>query len=122
MKRDLTELDKLDNWLREHAEEYNLQYTRYDNDNAYAGVEEVERLFHYLPVDKHIIHVYKHGTDNYFTAVCQAASLGGNNGLIEVHGDIVNKQYADGFIEGYLTADEIILRVENEFAKTDSAV
>ncbi len=119
MKRDLTEFDKLELWLRLHANDYNLQYTRYDNEDAYAGCEEVEKVFNYEPIDKHILHVYRQGSEAYFTAICEEGSMGSTEGLIEIHGDLVDP---DRIHEGWLRADEIIRRIENEYAQTSPAM
>ena len=54
---------------------------------------------------------YKNGVRSW-DAVCHSGSYGHELGLIEIMGDIVDAKYDD--VEGYLTADDILRRIDNE--------
>lgn len=95
MTRDLTELNKLESYLKAHGYEY-----RREDHNKIGETCNGE------PVDFHQIKVYKYGME-IWDVVCQCGSYGAEKGLLEGMGDIF------GFdVEGYLTADDVIQRIE----------
>ena len=51
-------------------------------------------------------------TDNSWDAICHDGSYGHNEGLLEIMGSIVQNEYDS--VEGYLTADEILKRLNKE--------
>lgn len=81
----MNELDKLEAYLKEHG--YN--YTR----------EE----------DSQII-IYDENEERQWDAICNRWSYGSEHGLLEVMGEKVVR--SDDSVEGFLTADEIIKRLE----------
>lgn len=105
MTRDLTELNKLEKYLKEH--EYH--YERIDDDGMeMAGLHGLMHC-----IDQHQIVVYKDGKRDW-DVICQYGSYGAEEGLLEAMGArIVRKEDS---VEGYLTADEIIKRLEEEKA------
>lgn len=103
MTRDLTELNKLEDYLKEHG----YHYERTDDD----GVEMTGLHGFVHCIDHHQIVVYK-DVNRDWDVICQYGSCGVEEGLLEAMGArIVRKE--DSF-EGYLTADEIIKRLEEE--------
>lgn len=90
----MEELNKLEDYLKEH----NIKYNRTDRDKTEKALD-----FHQIMVyddDKPI-----------WDAICHTGSYGFEQGLIEVMGSIVSKEAGDK-CEGWLTADEIIRRLE----------
>lgn len=121
MQRDLTEFNKLYTWLLDHGAEYDLNFTRYDNENAYKDLRELRKRAHYQPIDVHLIKVYKGDNRGYFSAECQFGSVGSERGLIHIIGDIAKGTWVKGE-DGNLTADEIIERIEHGSKETNSAM
>lgn len=91
----LTELNKLDAYLREH----NYRIHRLD---VYSDI-----------CDTHQIKVYSKDGKFLWDAICHRGSYGYERGLIEIMGSIVTpeeKEYDD--VVGYLSAEDIIKRLE----------
>lgn len=86
----MTELDKLEKYLKENKYNY----------------ERIERTG---IIDRHQIIVYENG-ERVWDAVCHEGSFGYEKGLLEIMGTIVQDKEDD--VEGYLTAKEIIERLE----------
>ena len=103
MTRDLTELNKLEKYLKEHGYEYD----RTDDEGDPVGI--ANRLGLVSCIDQHQIVVYKDGKRDW-DAICQFGSYGAEMGLIEVMGERVVR--GGDSVEGYLTADEIIEKLE----------
>ena len=102
MTRDLTELDKLEKYLKEHG----YKYDRTDDDGKVT-----ESPFGLLPIfDHHQIIVYEKGKRSW-DVILEYGSYGFEKGLLEVMGERVVRKGGDS-VEGYLTADEIIERLE----------
>jgi len=120
MQRDLTELNKLEDYLREHADEYGIKVSRYDNEDAYPHTKKWAQVFKGQPVDKHILTVwYKDKPVEsvadlfWFNVCCSCASYGSDEGLLEIHGALVKCSRLQNVMEeGFLTAADIIRRVE----------
>ena len=91
----MSELDKLEAYLREHG----YEYTREDFDGipSYGA--------------KHQIIVYKDG-ERSWDAICQPGSYGYEEGLLEIYGDIVWYDIEDDVVRGWLTAKDVIARIE----------
>ena len=99
--RDLKELNKLEQYCKDNG----IPYKRNDKDST-IGIFDIG--------DRHMIIVYKSEEDKknnnrWFDAICQGGSYGGDEGLLEIYGGIVQNEYDD--VEGWLTADEIISRM-----------
>ena len=89
----MSELDKLEKYLKE----YRYEYTREDVDKK--------------PVDLHQIIVYKNGERSQ-DAICHYGSYGYEKGLLEIYGDIVWPEVDLDDVRGWLTADDVIARIE----------
>ena len=101
MTRDLTELNKLEAYLKERG----IRYEREDR--------EARRLPDgtFWCWDWHRIVV--HSRDDYlWDAICHRGSYGAENGLLEIMGDIVDEEAVGDRVEGWLTAAEVIERIE----------
>ena len=124
MQRDLTELNKLEDYLREHADEYGIRVGRYDNEDEYKDSEWWAMFGG--PVDRHILTVwYKDKPIEsvadlfWFNVSCSYCGYGADKGLLELHGALVQDNEnlhtcPNVDEEGDLTADEIIQRIEAE--------
>lgn len=102
MKRDLTELNKLEQWLLENG----YEYTREDSDNLYSAEEwrimvDVNGA-NAEPMDKHQIIVYDRHV-RLWDVICQHGSYGADQGLLEGMGDLFGRE-----VEGYLSAADVI--------------
>lgn len=107
MKRDLTELNKLEEYLKEHGFEYFRQdwvnpiYRKICARNLWAHMTTLGDL-----LDRHQIIVMEGGRV-IWDVVCQFGSYGGDEGLLEGMGEIFGDD-----VQGWLTADEVIARIE----------
>lgn len=91
----MSELDKLEQYLKEHK----YEYVRHDEDrNQY--------------MNRHQLIVYDSEMNYQWDAICHFGSYGYEKGLLEVAGTIVRND--DDSVEGWLTADEIIGRLEGK--------
>lgn len=91
----MSELDKLEKYLKEHG----YEYTREDFDDI-------------LSYDrKHQIIVYKDG-ERSWDAICHPGSYGYEEGLLEIYGDIVWHDIDGDSVRGWLTANNVIARIE----------
>ena len=102
----MSELDKLETYLKEHG----YEYTREDFD----GPKSYDT--------KHQIIVYKDG-ERSWDAICHQGSYGYEEGLLEIYGDIVWHDIDGDSVRGWLTADNVIARIERgvEGAKMEAA-
>ena len=92
----MSELDKLGEYLVANG----YKCTRKDKNQVIHGCNW----------DKHQIVVYDEAGNYLWDAICHRGSYGYERGLLEIMGSIV--QGADGDVEGWLTAQEIINRLE----------
>lgn len=99
--RDLTEMDKLEAWLKENG----YKYKRADQEARYDKCGELGRP------ERHQILVYK-GRKVLWDAICHFGSYGCDLGLLEIMGDIVDRKKHRDQVEGYLTAEDVITRVK----------
>ena len=96
----MSELDILTQYLKDH----NIPFERYDCSKENFEVND-ECTFY---MDRHQICV---PNQRYilWDVICQEGSYGYRDGLLEAYGDIVE---VDDTVEGYLTAQDIIERIE----------
>lgn len=91
----MSELNKLEKYLKAHG----YEYTREDFDD----IPSYDR--------KHQIIVYKDGKRSW-DAICQYGSYGYEEGLLEIYGDIVWYDIDGDSVRGWLTANDVIARIE----------
>ena len=96
-EKQLSELDKLEKYLKDHG--YN-----YERVDGYRGSMKIIR---------HQVVVYKDGRKDW-DAVCQHGSCGFEQGLLEIMGSIVDKETDGSIIVGFLTANDVIDRIEQK--------
>jgi hypothetical protein len=92
----MSELDKLEKYLIEKG----FDFFREDENGEYW--------------EKHQIVVYDKNGERQWDAICQRGSYGFQEGLIEIYGTIVTEEDGDS-VCGWLTADDVIKRIENRF-------
>lgn len=108
----MSELDKLEAWLKKHG----YLYIRRDGPR-YKGFTEEEAVK--LPKgfgEVHQVIVFNEYGDRVWDAVCHYGSYGYEQGLLEVMGSEIVDPDAGDSVEGWLTADEIIRRLERRKA------
>lgn len=88
MVRDLTEMNKLEDYLKANG----FEYQREDEDAE--------------PMDKHQIIVFENGVRSW-DVICHYGSYGGDEGLLEGMGDLFGPD-----VDGYLTAEDVIKKIE----------
>lgn len=94
----MTELDKLEQYLKERNKIYQRVDSDYKTDSAgYMATREI-----------HQIVAYKNGHYSW-DAICHPGSYGYEGGLLEIMGEISQKKRD---VEGYLTAADVIDRIE----------
>lgn len=98
MTENLTQLDKLEKYLKENG----VKYERIDTKNT------------------HQINV-PNSKDKEWDAICHYGSFGYKEGLLEIYGSIVPENIGDT-VEGYLTAEDVVKRIdEYEKRKAEKA-
>lgn len=91
-KEKLGELDKLERYLAEHGYKY----------------ERIERF--YVDMSGYMYHqivVFRNGRQ-WWDVICQRGSFGYEEGLLEGYGELFDEA------EGFLTAEDVIARLEEE--------
>lgn len=103
--RDLTQLNKVEEYLKDKG----IPYERFDNEDiplsatiTYA-LKESER--HQICVPGYNAQIRE------WDVICQRGSYGAEEGLLEIYGSIVDPCARDS-VEGWLTADDVIARIE----------
>ena len=113
--RDLTELNKLEKYLKEHE----IDYARIDEDNAFKfdlqSALRQTQINILQAMDRHQIIV---GGDKEpgacdWDVICHNGSYGCDEGLLEGMGSIFEDE-----LEGWLTADDVIVRIEKSEGKS----
>ena len=99
---DLTQLDKLEIYLKEH----HIPYDRIDKDEVF---EETPHGKYVVECERHQIIVPPQDQERQWDAICHSGSYGHNEGLLEIMGNIVR---VNDSVEGWLTADDVIERIE----------
>lgn len=97
----MSELDKLEFYLKEHG----IRYKRIDEP---AFIPMLDRG----DVGRHQIVVYDEEGGTKWDAICQFGSYGYGEGLLEIHGNIVDEKKDGDVVVGWLTADDVIARIE----------
>ena len=105
----MSELDILTQYLKDH----NIPFERYDCSKADIKLTDGEYT---LCIDRHQICV-PNRRYILWDVICQEGSYGYRDGLLEAFGDIVE---VDDVVEGYLTAQDIIERIEKRQYSMDS--
>ena len=90
----MSEMDKLEKYLKDH----NIPYKRIDD--IKMGL-----------IDRHQILVKDKDGDVIWDAVCHYGSYGYKQGLLEIMGTLVRPE-DEGSVAGWLTAEDIIRRIE----------
>lgn len=104
-KANLAELDKLEDYLKKH----NIEYERCDEDGEWLPEAEcVIRECHQIAVPSY--------DRKKWDAICHRGSYGYSQGLLEIMGTIVRRG-AKEKVEGWLTADDVIQRIEERYGK-----
>lgn len=88
------ELDKLEAYLKEHG----YEYIREDDDSKQLNI--------------HQIIVYENDIRKW-DAICHYGSYGYEAGLLEIYGDIVWADIDGDSVRGWLTAEDVIARIEH---------
>ena len=96
----MSELDKLESYLAEHG----YDYRRFDD---YASYYERHQIEVYKKQK------YKKEPVKDWDAICQQGSYGYDEGLLEIYGSIVDKKKDGDVVVGWLTAEDVIERIEN---------
>ena len=99
----MSELDKLEEYLKVQG----INYIRIDQNE--------EKSKDYFQMDRHQIIVPEDGPAREWDAICQKCSYGYEQGLLEIMGTIVDEEKVGDTVEGYLTADDVIQRIEQLF-------
>lgn len=92
----MNELDKLEAYLKEHGYRY----------------ERIEKDASKFECERHQIIIYDENDERQWDAICHRGSYGYEAGLLEVMGEKVVR--VQDSVEGYLRADEVIKRLEEE--------
>lgn len=95
----MSELDKLEAYLKEKE----IRYKRIDEDSS------PKRLH-----GRHQIIVYNDNWKRQWDVVCQYGSYGYRRGLLEAYGRPIVKPWDHDKVVGYLTAQDVINRLEAE--------
>ena len=100
----MTELDKLEAYLKERS----IDYERIDQ-NA-----EFDEEGFVLVTDRHQINVFSKSGHKIWDAICQRGSYGYRQGLLEVMGNPVVRREDGDRVRGCLTAQDVIDRLEGK--------
>ena len=107
--RDLTQLNKLEDYLKKRG----IQYERHDVNDEYDAEGFLIRL------ERHQICALVDEEGRWeWDAICQRGSYGAEEGLLEIYGKIVRP--CGDSVEGYLTAADVIERIEEVYGKEDA--
>ena len=98
----MTELDKLEQYLKGH----NVPYERFDEDEVHAPNGTITSL------ERRQIIVYDENGNRIWDAVCHYGSYGYSQGLLEVMGSPVIRKSDGDSVKVYLTAQDVIDRWE----------
>lgn len=93
----MSELDKLEKYLKEH----NIPYERKD--------DESDPHF-----NLHQIMIPGFGRPYEWDAICHRGSYGYEQGLLEIYGNLVDYETDGDSVVGWLTADDVIKRIEGK--------
>lgn len=105
--RDLTELNRLEEYLKTNR----IPYERVDQDDEFLDPEHV---YCKGKSECHQLIVYNERGKRLWDAICHRGSYGAEAGLLEVMGDIVDEKTIGDTVEGWLTAEDIIRRIDKK--------
>lgn len=95
----LSEMDKLEAYLKRNGIEYHrMHLPRCESEEGYV-CEERNQI------------IVNDGEERQWDAICHRGSFGYEEGLLEIMGNIVRD---DEIVEGWLTAADVIERIEND--------
>lgn len=97
----MSELDKLECYLKEHG----IWHKRIDEPAFIPMIDDGD-------VGRHQIVVYDEEGGTKWDAICQFGSYGYKEGLLEIYGNIVDEKKDGDVVVGWLTADDVIARIE----------
>ena len=101
----MSELDKLEVYLKEHG----YKYKRIDKSRYPELPDEYKKSGF---GEQHQILVYNDKDEVLWDAICHWGSFGWHDGLLEIMGSIVDEKRVGDSVEGYLTAQDVIERIE----------
>lgn len=104
---DLTELNKLEAYLKDNQ----IPYERIDQEEI--PLEGYPYTF--VQFERHQIYVPS-AKEAKWDAICHHGSYGAEEGLLEIYGEIVSPMAGDS-VEGWLTAKDVIKRIEQREGK-----
>ena len=117
----MTEMQKLDKYLTKHNIKhiYKRRWPEFDKQQKIMRVTATGAIYHTMKENAidggWQIVVSDENGEYLFDAICGYGSFGFNRGLIEIMGCIVPDDAHDS-VEGSLTADEVIERIEKYYA------
>ena len=97
---DLTELNKLEKYLKQNG----IQYDRFDTDKTFDAngmLIKIERHQIFVPCED----------ESEWDVICHPGSYGYEEGLLEIYGSLVTEKDGDSVV-GHLTADDVIKRID----------
>lgn len=111
MNSRITELDKLENYLKENDIEYERIDTEMPPDILMGSPVNIPRGYG----ERHQICVPRKGIACDWDVICNYGSYGFEDGLLELMGTLVTEEeYEYDSVVGYLTAEDIIERLETK--------
>lgn len=106
--RDLTELNRLEEYLKVNG----IPYERISVDAEYDPVYPN----YIVKNERHQLIVYDERGNRLWDAICHYGSYGAEEGLLEIYGKIVSPMARDS-VEGWLTAEDVIKRIDQREAE-----
>ena len=92
----MSELDKLEQYLKDNG----IGYTRIDENADTWG--------------RHQIYVFGSDSEIAWDAICHRGSFGFEQGLLEIYGTLVDAEKDGDSVVGWLTAEDVIKRIEQQ--------
>lgn len=112
--RDLTQLNKVEQYLKDN----NIPYEREDKEDKLVTIKVSDKHFPvYEQFDSHQICVPSRERRKW-DVICHRGSYGAEQGLLEIMGTIVRP--CRDSVEGWLTADDVIARIEEKIKKAEA--
>ena len=99
---DLTNLNYLEKYLQVHG----IKYERIDQEEIF------DRERHIVKCERHQINVLGNNGKPVWDAICQFGSYGYDKGLLEIYGSIVDEEKDGDSVVGWLTAQDVIARIQ----------
>lgn len=106
--RDLTQLNKVEQYLKDN----NIPYEREDKEDKLVSIERDGK--HYVLYEQTEFHqiCVPSRERRKWDVICHRGSYGAEQGLLEIMGTIVRP--CGDSVEGWLTADDVIARIEEK--------